>query len=217
VLRLYWHPFSIIPRRVRIALREKQIPHEEVEVDVLARAHKAPPFLRLNPFGQIPVLQDGDLVICESVAILEYLEERLPTPCLLSPDIAARAITRQYMLWSGDYLNEAWEKWIAPAIRPGAPYDVGARDEAHDAIAAHLDVLDRRLAARDWLVDEYSLADVCYAPVLTVLERVGLGHLVASRPAVAAWITRVKARPPVRETAPPDVPLSVPPRSLRQD
>jgi len=213
MLRLHWHPFSIIPRRVRIALREKGIPHEEVEVDVLARAHKQPPFLRLNPFGQIPVLEDAGLVICESVAILEYLEERFPTPPLLSSDVGVRATTRQFMLWCGDYLNEHWEKWMAPAIRPGVPWDVAARDAAHDAIAAHLDVLERRLAGRAWLVGEYSLADVCYAPVLTVMDRVGLGHLIAARPAVAAWVARVSARPAVRDTAPPPVPLSLPPRS----
>jgi len=98
MLRLHWHPFSIIPRRVRIALREKNVPFEEMEVDLLSGAHREAAFRRLNPFGQIPVLEDGDLVICESVAILEYLEERFPSPCLLAADVAPRAITRQFML-----------------------------------------------------------------------------------------------------------------------
>ena len=210
-LRLHWHPFSIIPRRVRILLREKAIAHEEVEIDVYRGAHRGPEFRRLNPFAQIPVLEDGELVLCESIAILEYLEERFPEPRFLAADVAVRAITRQFMLWSGDYFVGAWEAWMAPAIRPNEPVDHAARRKARDDVALHLDVLERRLAGRDWLVDGYSLADICYAPLVTVFERVGFGELVDARPAVTAWIARLLERPAVRDTAPPLVPLALPP------
>jgi glutathione S-transferase len=213
MIRLHWHPFSIVPRRVRIVLREKRIAHEEVEVDVYRGAQRGPEFRRLNPFGQIPVLEDGDLIVCESVAILEYLEERFPEPRLLAADPAARALTRQFMLWAGDYVVGPWEAWMSPVIHPEKPVDTAARDAAHDAFAAHLDVIERRLAGREWLIDRYSLADVCYAPFVTVFERVGLGHLVDARPAVAAWVRRLDERPAVHDTAPPRVPLSLPPRS----
>lgn len=212
MLRLHWHPFSIVPRRVRILLREKGIACEEVEVDVPGRAHREPGFRRLNPFGQIPVLEDGDLVICESVAILEYLEERFPDPRFLSADVRARATTRQLMLWSGNYFLGPWEAWMAPAVAPEKPPDPAAREQARNDIAAHLDVLERRLAGRAWLVDEYSLADICYAPLVTVLDRVDLGDLVGARPAVATWVQRLRARAAVRDTAPPPVPIALPPR-----
>ena len=220
-IRLHWHPFSIMPRRIRILLREKSIAHEEVEVDLPRGAHRGAEFRRLNPFGQIPVLEDGNLVLCESVAILEYLEERFPAPGFLSADVATRALTRQFMLWSGNYMSGPWEAWMAPAIAPDRPVDTAARDRAHDGIAAHLDVLERRLAGRPWLVYDsspdsspaYSLADICYAPFVTVFDRVGLGHLIDARPAVAAWVRRLLERPAVRDTAPPLVPLSLPPRS----
>jgi glutathione S-transferase len=211
MIRLHWHPFSIVPRRVRIVLREKDVPHEEVEVDLPRRAHKGPEFRRLNPFGQVPVLEDGDLVVCESVAILEYLEERFPEPRLLAADPAARALTRQFMLWSGDYVYGPWEAWMRPVIAPREPVDAAARARARADLALHLDVLEQRLAGRDWLIDAYSLADVCYAPVVTVLDRVSLGDLAATRPRVAAWTERLRARPAVRDTAPPLVPVSLPP------
>ena len=212
MLRLHWHPFSIVPRRIRIALREKSIPHEEVEVDVYRGANRAPAFRRLNPFGQIPVLEDGDLILCESVAILEYLEDRFPEPPLRSTDVVARALTRQFMLWSGDYTIPAWERWMAPVIHPDEPVDAAAREKARDDIAAHLDVIERRLAGRKWLVDQYSLADICYAPFVTVLDRVDLGDLVDARPAVKAWVGRLLDRPAVRDTAPPVVPVRLPRR-----
>jgi glutathione S-transferase len=115
-VRLYWHPFSIIPWRVRIAVREKGLVCEETEVDIPRSAQRSEAFLRLNPFGQLPVLEDGDLVICESIAILEYLEERYPNPRLLPQDAVQRALVRQLMLWGTDYWPPAWKMWVAPRM-----------------------------------------------------------------------------------------------------
>src|SRR5262249_43352047 len=141
-----------------------------------------------------------------------YLEEVHPLPRLLSQQPAARAVTRQFMLWSGDYMSGPWEHWMAPAIRPNAPIDADARDAAYDSIAHHLDVLEARLAGREWLAADSSLADICYAPLLTVFDRVGLGGLVDARPAVAAWVRRLDARPAIHDTAPPMMLAALPPR-----
>ena len=62
-MKLYWHPFSIVPRRVRIAFREKGVAYEEVEVDLPARAHRRPEFRRLNPFAQVPATASRYAVI----------------------------------------------------------------------------------------------------------------------------------------------------------
>jgi len=201
-MKLYWHPFSVFPRRVRIALREKSIPHEEVVVDLPGGAHRAPEFLRLNPFGQMPVLEDGGLVVSESIAILEYLEERHPRPALLPADAASRASARQLMLWSGDYLAPAWKAWLAPRFSPDMPPDDPSVRDGRDRVAMHLDVLETRLGTASWLVGDYSLADVCYAPFVTTFTLIGLGDLLDTRPAVHAWVERLTARPAVRDTAP---------------
>jgi len=205
-MKLYWHPLSIVPRRVRIAFREKGVAYEEVEVDLPGGAHRGPEFRRLNPFAQVPVLEDGDLVVAESVAILEYLEERFPTPALLPADPASRAVTRQFMLWAYDHIASAWEAWMAQWFKGVPAADLSVR-RGRDLLAAHLDVLEARLRERTWLVGEYSLADICYAPVVTVLDRVRLGDLVNERPAVRAWVERLLARPAVRDTAPPPIQL----------
>ena len=202
-MRLYWHPLSIIPRRVRIALREKAIACEEVEVDLPGGALREAAFRRLNPFGQVPVLEDGTLVVAESIAILEYLEERFPAPALLPAAPAERARCRQYMLFAGDYLNGAWEAWMTPYFSPSVPTDAPSVRTGRDQIAYHLDVLEERLAGQEWLVDTYSLADICYAPVVTVLDYVRLGDLLTTRPAVRAWIERMNERAAVRDTGPP--------------
>lgn len=203
-LRLHWHPFSIFPRRVQIALREKRLAYEEVIVDLPGGAHREAAFRQLNPFGQVPVLEHDGLVIAESIAILEYLEDRFPTPRLLPGDAAQRAIARQFMLWSGDDLAVAWKAWMGPRFTPAISAEDPSVLRGREQIAAHLDVLEARLASAEWLAGGFSLAEICYAPFVTVLatDLVGLADVVAVRPAVQAWVRRLNDRPAVRDTAP---------------
>ncbi len=204
-MRLHWHPFSLYPRRIRIALAEKRLPYEDVLVDLPGGALRTPDFLRLNPFGQVPVLEDGDLVLYESVAILEYLEETHREPALFPADARTRARARQLMLASGDYLAPPFHRCVLRLLSPerAAPDDQ-ARDVA--AIRAYLGVLDAMLAdGRAHLLGDFSLADVCHAPFVCELAAVRLGHLPGDRPAVARWIDRLNARPSVVGTRPEPV------------
>jgi glutathione S-transferase len=151
----------------------------------------------------VPVLRDGDTVIAESIAILEYLEETHPAVPLLPSRSNERAIVRQLMLWSGDYLAPAWKAWLAPRFDPSVADDAPTVAAGRMEIASHLDVLGERLGSSSWLAGAFSLADVCYAPFVTVLGMIGLDDLLGARPAVAAWIERLAARPSVRDSMPP--------------
>jgi glutathione S-transferase len=199
-MRLYWHPFSLFPRRVRIAVREKAIACDEVLVDLPGGATRGSEFRRLNPFGQVPVLEDDGLVIYESLAILEYLEERCPLPALLPQSSAARARTRQFMLVSGDYFAAPLKRWLARLFTAEAAWDRADQERAVVELGEHLDVLERELRGCAYLADMFSLADVAYAPLVCDLEACQLGHLLEPRPAVRAWIERLGLRPSVRET-----------------
>jgi glutathione S-transferase len=202
-MKLYWHPFSLFPRRVRVAVREKEIGCEEVIVDLPGGALHGPEFRRLNPFAQVPVLEDGDLVIYESLAILEYLEERHPAPALLPSAAGERAQARQLMLAAGDYLAPPFKRWLSRMFQPEAIWNRDDQEAARDEIAAHLDVLEDILGTRAFLVgDAFSLADIAYVPMVCELAACQLRELLAARPQVNDWIDRLRSRPSVRETSP---------------
>jgi glutathione S-transferase len=200
VLRLYTHAFSIVPWRVRIALHEKGLDYECVVTNLHSKKPE-PDFLELNPFAQIPVLDDDGFIVAESMAILEYLEEKHPEPALMPVELESRATVRKWMCWGTDYWPPAWKKWMAPRLAGKSDASTQeAADEGRRAICHHLDVLQRQLVGRHWLVNDYSLADVCYAPFVLVLEHVELGDEIARRSAVAAWVDRLSQRRAVIET-----------------
>ncbi len=98
MLRLYTHSFSIIPWRVRIALHEKGLAYETAATDLFGKKSDAG-FLELSPFAQIPVFDDDGFVVAESLAILEYLEEKHPQRRLMPTDLRQRATARELMCW----------------------------------------------------------------------------------------------------------------------
>src|SRR2546423_493946 len=97
MLKLHYHPLSTFARRVRIALIEKGIPAELVEVDMVGRAHRSPAYLALNPYGRVPTLEEDGFVRSESPAILESLGAPHPPPPLVPADARGRARVTMHM------------------------------------------------------------------------------------------------------------------------
>ena len=95
--RLHQHPFSTYARRVRIALLEKDIPCQLVDVDMAAGEHRKPAYHALNPYGRVPTLEEDDFVLYESTAILGYLEATHPEPPLVPADARGRALVDMHM------------------------------------------------------------------------------------------------------------------------
>jgi len=167
--------------RVRIVLAEKGIDYETVEVDLADR----PSWIyEKNPLGKVPVLEEGALVLPESVVIDEYLEERNPEPPLWPDDPAERA--------HGRLLVERFDSLSRPyyALRRGD-------DDARDRLDEQLALLDDRLGERPFLTrQEFGLADVAYLPWILRAES-SLGVDLDVHPALAARVERAAERPSV--------------------
>jgi maleylacetoacetate isomerase len=97
-MKLYTYYRSTAAFRVRIVLNLKGIPYESVSMHLRHGAHKTPDYLSLNPQGLIPALDDEGVVVSQSLAIVEYLEEKYPTPSLLPGTAADRAHVRSMAL-----------------------------------------------------------------------------------------------------------------------
>jgi glutathione S-transferase len=156
--------------RVRIALAEKNVPHDVVAIDLRDR----PAWLyEKNPLGKVPVLEEDTLVLPESVVITEYLDERYPEPALLPADPGQRALERLHV----DRFDRAL----------GDDYYAFRRGDEN--------ALDARLRALD--VASFGLfASIAYVPwVLRLRDMLG----VELPPTVAGWLDELSERPSVRE------------------
>jgi len=170
--------------RARIVLAEKAVEYEPVEIDLSDR----PAWLRdKNPRGRVPVLEEDGFVLPESLAIMEFLEERWPEPALMPADAADRALVR-VLFARFDDLSDAYYD-----ARRGDDPDAPAR------LDAELDKLDGLLSEQSYLAgDAYTLADIAYVPWVLRAETL-LGVDVRRREALAGWLARLEARPAVAQ------------------
>lgn len=200
MLKLHYHPFSTFSRRVRIALLEKNVPCELVEVDMMARAHRSPAYLALNPYGRVPTLQEGDFVLYESTAILEYLEATHPAPALAPADARGHALVAMHMKLCDVQMARQTGTIIFPKrFLPKDRWDEAAMAQAKKEIEKHLEIVDAQLKGQEYLVgNRYSLAEVCYTPFV---EFLGLMDITPPA-AVTAWVRRMLDRPSAQQTKP---------------
>ena len=201
---LHHFPLDPASRQVRLALAEKKLPFEE---EIERYYEGRPEFRELNPSGLTPVLVetiDGQrLVVCESRAILEHLEETVPEPALLPRDPAARAEARRLMQWFDrkfDFEVNAFlihEKMEKRLLGLGAP-DYGALRQGREGMRVHLAYLEGLLEARDWLAGpRLSLADIAAAAHISIIDYFG-DVPWKDFPGVKTWYMKFKSRPSFR-------------------
>jgi glutathione S-transferase len=200
MLKLHYHPLSTYSRRVRIACLEKGIAIQLVELDMAKGAHRAPDYLRRNPYGRVPTLEEDGFVLYESTAILEYLEATRPSPPLVPAEPRGRALVAMHMKLCDIQLARQTGTIIFPKrFLPRERWDEAAMAQAKKEIERHLGIVEQQLARREWMVGEgYSLVEVCYTPFVEFLPLME----IAPPPAVAAWTARMLGRPSARETKP---------------
>jgi glutathione S-transferase len=160
-LRLYRFPFSTNVERVALALAHKQLEVESVWVDPADRSD----VLAISGQELVPVLVDGDRVVADSTAILEYLDERFPERRLYPADPARRTELRLFV----DWFNQVWKR--APNLivdeEAKAEPDPARIAELEGLIGGALPLFEELLSGRDFLFgDELTAADVVAFPFL---------------------------------------------------
>ncbi len=194
-MTLYDYPDCPFAKKVRIVLAEKELEFDTVIVDLSRGQQRGEDFLRLNPFGKVPVLIDEETVIYESSIICEYLNDEYPhPPDLLPEDSGERARVRLM----ADFADRAF---TLPAMAIVQEQATSEPDEARIASARtlvgnSLAMLERELESREYLAGDFSMADVAFAPVALQLDRYGIA-LDAGLGNVRDWVARLGERPTV--------------------
>ncbi|CAN7602106.1 glutathione S-transferase [Pararhizobium sp. LjRoot255] len=189
-MKLYHHPLSGHSHRARLFVSLLGLPHELVEVDLKSGAHKKPDFLKLNPFGQVPVLEDDEVVIADSNAILVYLAKKAAQTDWLPEDAqGAAAVQRWLSVAAGEV---AYGPAAARLITVfGAKYNP---EEVIGRAHALLGKLESQLTDHNWLVGNGpTIADVA---IYSYVARAPEGNVdLSTYPAVDTFLRRVEALP----------------------
>jgi glutathione S-transferase len=189
-LRLISHKLCPYVQRAVIALSEKGVAFERVDIDL---ANKPDWFLAISPLGKTPVLQVGDVAIFESAVILEYLEETQLSP-LHPADPLRRAEHR------------AWIEFGSAVLSDIAGFYAAADEATFNAKTAQLEQrfgrLESRVASSPWFDGEnFSLVDAVFGPVFRyfdVFDEIADFGILAGKPKLARWRQSLAARPSVR-------------------
>ncbi|RKK01633.1 glutathione S-transferase family protein [Pseudoroseomonas wenyumeiae] len=201
-MRILYHlPLSPYARKVRLALNEKRIPFELRVERVWERRDE---FMDMNPAGTVPVLaEENGLVLADSYAICEYLDEAYPELPLLGRTLAERAEVRRLVSWfDGKFAREVtanlyYEKQMKRLMGRGNP-DAAALRAGYANLKPHLDYLGWLAETRLWLAGNFlSLADLTAAAHLSALDYIGDIDWTVND-AAKDWYARVKSRPGFR-------------------
>lgn len=198
MIKLYHAPISPNSNRIWMTLLEKGLEFELVEVKLNGEQFK-PEFLAISPFHHIPALVDNGLNLIESVAILDYLDAKYPTPKMLPTKAEDLAIVRMAQLVT---INE-----LLPAMSPflpvmfGFPGDREKIEQANQKIPVSLQFLENLLDDRPFFGSEnITLAESVAGTVIPWLARIGID--LNNYPKLSAWCDRIIARPSWQQAQP---------------
>jgi glutathione S-transferase len=174
---------------VRWALEEVGQPYEVRLVSF--QAMKEPPHLALQPFGQIPTYEDGDLALFESGAIILHIAERHPGLLPQEPNARGRAIAWMFAAKS-TVEPVVVEREVAKLMEGDKPWTQERLPMIENRIRGRLSALSKRLGDADWLDGGFSAGDLL---MINVLRRPSAEEIVPEFPNLAAYVARGEARP----------------------
>ncbi|MCW5635109.1 MAG: glutathione S-transferase [Rubrivivax sp.] len=189
-IRLFGHPISGHVHRVRLFLSLLDLPFEEASVDLASGEHKSPAFRSRNVFGQVPVIEDGDVTLADSNAILVYLARTYDPARRWLPEAprVQAEVQRWFSAAAGPLAHGAAAARVAVLFkRPDNP-------TARAMAASLFETMEQHLAGRDWLAAAHAtLADLAMYTYTAHAPEGGVS--LEPWPRLRAWLQRVEALP----------------------
>jgi glutathione S-transferase len=194
MLKVYGHPMSTCVRKVLATLAEHGAPHEFVLVDLMTGTHKQPEHLARQPFGQVPVIEDGDFRLYESRAICKYLDEKHGGK-LVPKDLKAKALMEQWLSVETSNFTPHAMKFIFHHIFKRTQQEETLA-EAGSKISDALGIMDKHLATNKFFAgNDFSIADISFLPYVEYAMMTPVKDMVAVHPNVMGWWERSSSRP----------------------
>lgn len=201
-MKLYQFPLSPNCQKVVALAREVNVPLEIVNLEVFKGATKTPEFLAKNPNGKIPVLEDDDLVLWESNAILGYVAAKADRTDLAPTHPRERADVDRWLNWQAAHLSQAIGKVaferIVKKLAGWGPPDEAMIARGVEEFARYAKVLDESLAGKEFLCGRLTIADFSVATYAANAEPCGLDF--EPYPNARKWLGRMLARESIRST-----------------
>ncbi|MGZ3419024.1 MAG: glutathione S-transferase family protein [Polyangiales bacterium] len=190
--KLHGFPMSPNTRRAMLGLEESGLEYELSPVDLMSGAHKHADYLALNPTGRVPVLVDGDFVLWESNAILEYVAAQ-SNKGLGPRDARERGEISRWMFMNAAHLSPAFAHVFAHTIRlPEEQRIPQLVTNGKAEIDRCLGPLDKHLAGREFILDRLTIADLSVAPTLGAASMIGID--LSKFANLSAWQGRIRER-----------------------
>lgn len=198
MLTLFEHPLSAYAMKVKMALHEKGLEFQATLPEGMANGTAAGSFVDASPRAEVPALVDGDVKVFDSTVILEYLEDKWPSPPLLPKTPAERARVRMIE----DVMDSLYEpnNWGVMEVTRFKRAQGPLADKLVGYAKSNIDQLqhwlDGQLGARTWMNGEnFGWGDIVCAPYIN--RSAAIGYTPPAGSQLAAWLTRVNQRPSV--------------------
>jgi glutathione S-transferase len=204
-MKLYMNSMSPNVRRVRLTAAVLGLQLEETMLDFAKGEQKRADYLAVNPSGAVPTLVDGDFVLTESRAIMQYLASKKPEMGLLPRDERMRADVTRWQFWDSSHfspqIGTLWfQRILKPMMGMGAP-DTGKLEEALANFQRFATVLNQCLEGKHYVVGDFlTLADLTLASSLMHAAQAEVP--LAEFPNIQAWFSRINAMDAWKQTAP---------------
>ena len=182
--------------RVKIALHEKGLPYARITLNLANKDQKSPEFLKLNPYGKVPVIDDDGHILFESCIINEYLDEKYADPPLMPKDPYLRGRGRVLIDYALNYTHESYWALRAQMLKPPGARDAAIIEEKRRSLRDRLQYLEDALSNNDYFLGELSLTDIAIVPRALRMETYGALPSPSLR-RLGAWLHRMKERPSV--------------------
>lgn len=199
---VYGAAYSTYTRSVLLVLQEKSVPYTLAEVDIFKPV--PPEHLSRHPWGKIPVLEHDGFRVYETSAIMRYVDEAFPGAGLQPASVRDRARMMQVMGIIDSYAYGPLVTTVFVQRAIGNPPDETAIAESVPKCEKALDAIAAVQRGDEWLAGSFSLADLHLAPVITYARMTPEGEkMLAARPGLSAWWTRMSQRPSMAATRSP--------------